>query len=296
MTMTGYIPLPNRALITISGEDAASFLQGLITIDSEKLAVGSVAYGCLLTPQGKFAYDFFLLRREETLFWLETAADRANELARRLSMFRLRSKVSIELAASEAAVFALFAEALPAGLTGYADPRHKAMGFRVIADSQDAGMTALDAAGFEKLPISDYEEKRISLGLPDGARDMEVDKSTMLEGNMEQLGAVDWQKGCYMGQELTARTRYRGLVKKRLIPLLIDGPLPEPGSPVELDGSSVGETRSAFGNKAIALMKLSALEEAQASGKAFTIGKATASPAIPDWLQLAPENIGSSAG
>ena len=94
-TNTGYIPLPDRAVITVEGEDAASFLQGLITVDCEKLPEKSAVYGCLLTPQGKYSYDFMLWREATDCFWLETAADRAAELAKRLRLFKLRSKVTL---------------------------------------------------------------------------------------------------------------------------------------------------------------------------------------------------------
>lgn len=295
MSQTGYIPLPDCAVITIAGEDAASFLQGLITIDSIKKPVNSAGYGCLLTPQGKYLHDFFLLRDSETGFRIETDATRAAELLRRLSMFRLRAKVVLELTAPQAAVFALFGTPIPAGLSGYADPRRPEMGWRIIADDADAAMARLDRAGLQKLPLSAYEQKRLALGLPDGARDLEPERSTMLEGNLDQLGAVDWQKGCYMGQELTARTRYRGLIKKRLVPLIVSGPLPAHGTPVLLDGTNVGETRSGFGDQVLALIKLEAIETTRDDRREFTIGDASARLALPDWLRVEPEEIGTKA-
>ncbi|MEM6902552.1 MAG: folate-binding protein [Pseudomonadota bacterium] len=283
-----YIPLPNRAVVTVSGEDAATFLQGLITVDSEGLEVGSVRYGCLLTPQGKFGFDFFLIRQAPDAFWLETETGLANDLMKRLRLFKLRSKV--DLAVIEPAVFALLSPP-PAdidGITVFEDPRMVALGHRAIGEDGQLRQW-LEDAGITQASISDYDDLRLGLGIPDGTRDMEVGKSTMLECNIDQLNGVDWEKGCYMGQELTARTRYRGLVKKRLIPMTIDGPLPDYGTPVMRDGKSVGETRSAFGNKALALMKIAGIEDA-GPGE-FQVGDATASLILPEWLRLEKEEI-----
>ena len=296
MSNPGYTPLPDRTILIVRGEDAPGFLQGLITIDSEKLAEKTARYGCLLTPQGKYAYDFFLYRQGATEFWLDTAADRAGELMKRLRLFKLRSKVELALAEPPRTVFAVPGQqdttpAIADGDESFADPRHAGLGYRIISGDPDATMPALEAAGLTKHPLGDYESLRLSLGMPEGDRDMQVDKSTMLECNIDQLGGVDWDKGCYMGQELTARTRYRGLVKKRLVPLTIDGPLPDYGTPVELDGKAVGETRSAFGNRALALMKLPGIEAGQAKDATFTIGDATASLALPDWLRIVPEEV-----
>ncbi len=295
MPDTGYVPLPNRAVITVAGEDAASFLQGLITVDSEKLESKSATYGCLLTPQGKFAYDFMLWRISEDSFWIETAADRAPELAKRLRLFKLRSKVTLGMLENPF-VAAVFGDAVKAdGFEGdyalFTDPRLDTLGQRLIATDAEKARATLEAQGLMALPEAQYETLRLALGIPDGSKDMEIDKSTMLECNIDQLGGVDWAKGCFMGQELTARTRYRGLVKKRLVPLTVDGPLPDYGTAVTLDGKAVGETRSGFGHQVLALMRLNGIETAQESGEAFTVGDATARLALPDWLRLEKEEI-----
>ncbi|MBV6631410.1 MAG: folate-binding protein YgfZ [Alphaproteobacteria bacterium] len=285
-----YIPLPERAVLAVSGEDAATFLQGLITVDTEGLEVGKTRYGCLLTPQGKFGFDFFLIRQAADSFWLETEAGQAADLMKRLRMFKLRSKVDLALSDPAPAVFACLSAPsdAPDGVTLFEDPRMAALGHRAIGD--DAVMRGwLEAAGFTQAPIGDYDTHRLTLGIPDGTRDMEVGKSTMLECNIDQLNGIDWEKGCYMGQELTARTRYRGLVKKRLIPLEIDGSLPEHGTAVMRGDKSVGETRSAFGTHALALMRIAGIEDAEPG--AFQIGDANASLIVPDWLRLEKEEI-----
>ena len=295
MSETGYVPLQNRSVITVSGEDAATFLQGLITVDSEKLEEKTAVYGCLLSPQGKFAYDFILWRAGSDQFWIDTEAERAPDLAKRLRLFKLRSKVTLGMLENVfvAAVFGDGVNDLGLGSdhVTFIDPRHADLGKRLIATDENEVRRALEAKGLTALPAPHYENQRLALGIPDGSRDMEVDKSTMLECNIDQLGGVDWNKGCFMGQELTARTRYRGLVKKRLVPLTVDGPLPDYGTAVTLDGKSVGETRTGFGNQVLALMRLNGIDSVQESGEAFTVGEAKATLALPDWLRLEKEEI-----
>lgn len=296
MTQSGYTTLPDRAILEIEGEDSARFLQGLITIDSEKIKIKTASYGCLLTPQGKYAYDFFLYRKDSNLFWLETDAARAPDLMKRLRLFKLRSKVVLTLLDPAPTIIAVPGIAVPIteenqSWDSFTDPRHSALGLRIITSDADNTCYMLEQAGLSKLPITAYEQLRLKLGIPDGARDMEIDKSTMLECNIDQLGGVDWAKGCYMGQELTARTRYRGLVKKRLVPLIISGPLPDYGTAVELDGKIFGETRSASGDQALALMKLTGIGMALNNAAEFTVGEAQARLALPEWLRIEPEEI-----
>ena len=124
-----------------------------------------------------------------------------------------------------------------------------------------------------------HDRLRVSLGIPDGSRDMQVDKTVLLEAGFDELNGVDWDKGCYMGQELTARTKYRGLVKRRLMPVLVDGPMPAPGTPVMAGGREAGEIRSGAGNTALALIRLNMLE----SSNSFVAGNVVVRPIKPDW-------------
>ena len=117
------------------------------------------------------------------------------------------------------------------------DPRLPEAGWRLLS-AMPLPTTALEA---------DWDRHRLALGLPDGSRDLEAEKTVLLEAGFDELNGVSWSKGCYMGQELTARTKYRGLVKRRLLPVEIDGPLPPPGSPVLRDGAEVGSMRSGCG-------------------------------------------------
>jgi len=151
---------------------------------------------------------------------------------------------------------------------------------------KDGAEAALTAAGFARGDAAEYDRLRLTLGLPDGSRDLVADKSILLESGFDELNGVDWQKGCYMGQELTARTKYRGLVKKRLMPVTFAGPPPAPGTPVMLDGREAGETRSVAktpeGGLGLALMRLDALEGG-AEGKAFTAADVPLKVVKPAW-------------
>ena len=150
-----------------------------------------------------------------------------------------------------------------------------------------AGQAAalLAARGCAEAPVDAYEALRLELGVPDGSRDLPVEKALLLESGFDELNGVDWKKGCYMGQELTARTKYRGLVKKRLFPVRIEGALPVPGTIVELEGQDVGELRSGAGDRAIAMLRLDA---ARGDGP-LTSGGARIVPEIPAWMRL-PES------
>jgi folate-binding protein YgfZ len=128
--------------------------------------------------------------------------------------------------------------------------------------------------GFRAGELAEWDRHRIAPGVPDGSRDIEVEKGILLEAGFEELGGVDFAKGCYVGQELTARTKYRALLKKRLVPVRVEGPAPAPGTP--LDGDA-GEIRSVAGDMALALLRLEAL------GAPLTAGGARLAIVKPDW-------------
>jgi folate-binding protein YgfZ len=284
-------PRPARGLLAISGDDRQSFLQGLISNDVRKAAADQAIYAALLTPQGKFLHDFFLVEDGDSLL-LETEGERLTDLRKRLSMYKLRSKVGIEDRSDRHRILLAFGDGVAAALgldhsgqavpfaggIAFADPRLDALGARLILPA-GAPVADLETLGFTAAPFEDYDRLRLSLGVPDGSRDMQIDKAILLESGFDELHGVDWQKGCYMGQELTARTKYRGLVKKRLMPVRIEGALPEPGTLVTANGKDVGEIRSGTGDLALALLRL----ESVAEGAELTAGTARVVPAKPGW-------------
>jgi folate-binding protein YgfZ len=250
--LSGFVRLPNRGVLRLSGPDRLTFLQGLVSNDVNKVAPGGAVYSCLLTPQGKFLHDFFLIADGESLL-IECEADRRADLAQRLKVYKLRSK--IEITEADYTVFAvLSSEPLTPGAILYPDPRSPALGIRI-------SLPVSPEADELPTPFDVYDRLRIAGAVPDGSRDMEVGKAILLENNIDLLNGVAWDKGCYTGQELTARTRYRGLVKKRLTPVRIAGIVPPVGTPLIEKGAEVGEMRSANGDVGLALLRLERLRQ-----------------------------------
>ncbi len=292
-----YAALPARGVLEVAGEDRVAFLQGLVSNDVTKVTGERAIFAALLTAQGRYLFDFFIFALGDALY-LETEAARLDELKRRLGVFKLRSKVGLADAtaryvvaagfgaqAGEALGLATAGAAKPfAGGIAYADPRLAALGVRV-ALPREAGFGALAAAGFASADEGRYDRHRLLLGVPDGSRDLPVEKALLLESGFDELNGIDWQKGCYIGQELTARTKYRALVKKRLMPVEIDGPLPAPGTQVMLGDEEAGEIHSGRDRRALALLRLDAVEQAL-RGTPLTAGGALLAPEKPFWAKF----------
>jgi folate-binding protein YgfZ len=278
--------LPHRSVISVAGADRVDFLQGLISNDTRKVGPASAIWAALLTPQGRFLNDMFVVDAGDDTFFLETERERAPVLAKKLKMYTLRSKVTVEDLGASLEVAAVFGDeaskALGAGAASFTDPRLEKLGVRVIAPAGQAS-ALLTARGFEQAPLATYDALRLPLGVPDGSRDLQVEKALLLENGFDELNGVDWKKGCYMGQELTARTKYRALIKKRLFPVRVEGALPEPGTPVHRDGEEVGELRSGTGDRALAMLRLDA---ARGNGSPLTAGDARIVPETPPWMRL----------
>jgi len=297
MQQAFYLIAEQRGLIAISGDDRTAFLQGLVSNDVRRVAADRAIYAALLTPQGKYLHDFFIATIGET-FCLDCEAPRRDDLRRRLSIYRLRSKVTLADATAEFAVALLYGADILArlGLAAepgaakpweggvvYVDPRLPELGARAILPRVH-GADILARAGLVPGNADDYDRLRFSLGVPDGSRDLPVEKAILLENGFDELNGIDWQKGCYMGQELTARTRYRGLVRKRLLPVEVDGPLPAPGTPVMSGDKEAGEMRSGIDGLGLALLRLEYLDDAGREG--LRCGDSRLRPHKPAWANL----------
>ncbi len=263
MTERSYVILEERGIVSVAGEEARDFLQGLISNDVNKVGAGRAVHAAFMTPQGKYLHDFFMVQTGDTLI---LDCERTDDLVRRLKSYKLRSRVEIEDRTGTLAAAALFGEGtgLALGLDGeagsaksfaggvaYMDPRLADAGARAVVD-RDGAAKAMEKAGFKPAAAADYDSLRLGLGLPDGSRDLIVEKSILLENGFDELNGIDWDKGCFLGQELTARTKHRALIRKRLMPVDIEGPAPPPGTPVLLDGREAGEMRSARGSLGLA--------------------------------------------
>ena len=294
MVQSNFVLLDGRGILAVSGPDRRIFLQGLVSNDVEKVAPDRAVYAALLTAQGKYLHDFIMAAAGDAI-WLDAEAARLADLKRRLSMYRLRAKVAID-DLPDLAVAAVFGEGAREALglpeqagaarpfregLAFVDPRLAALGARVILPG-DRICAALEGAGLAETDFAGYDRHRLALGIPDGSRDLVLEKSILLESGFDELNGVDWQKGCYVGQELTARTKYRGLIKKRLFPVRIDGPAPAPGAIVEGDGKEAGEMRSIGNGLGLALLRLDAV----AAGQPLATGGTTLTPIQPDWMRV----------
>ncbi len=291
--MPSYVLLSSRGVLSVSGDDQVAFLQGLVSNDVRSAAPDRVLFSAFLTPQGKYLHDFFIVHHGGSLL-LECEAERSADLLKRLKIFRLRSKVDLADAGNAFTAAAVLAHDAPTlfglpdrpgsavpwgGGIAYVDPRLAAMGVRVLLP-RDRAESELRALGLEPAGIDHYERLRLAQGVPDGSRDVAVEKATLLESNFDELNAIAWDKGCYMGQELTARTKYRGLVKRRLVPVDIDGPIPPSGTAITADGREVGEMRSALEAYGLAVLRLDILEDLR---EPLTAGECRLRPRKPEW-------------
>ncbi len=294
--------LESRGVLRATGSDLRAFLQGMISNDITKLTGEAALWSAFLTPQGKFLHEFFLVEEPETApdpaVLMDCEAARLADLKQRFERYKLRSKFDLAEATARWSVIALFGEGaldaleLPAepgrtrtfaGGVVFVDPRLAALGARAVLP-RDRVRDALDRAGFDSAEAGAYDALRIALGVPDGSRDLEVERSPLLENGFDELNGIDWDKGCFVGQELTARTRYRALIKKRLLPVEIDGPVPAPGTAILLAGKEVGIMRSATEGIGLALLRLAHLDRA-ASGT-LNAGDARLTPRPPDWIKI----------
>ena len=263
--------LEDRGVLRVAGEEAASFLQGLLTNDVLNLAVGAARYAALLSPQGKILFDFLVLRvpaEAGAAFLIDCPAERVGELARRLGFYRLRARVTIADESADLAVVAFWGAppgAAPGGFL-FADPRDPRLGWRAIAPR--AAAEALAAGG----AAAQYEAHRIRLGVPAGGVDFPYADVFPHDANLDLLHGVDFDKGCYIGQEVVSRMRHRGASRKRIVRLALAGPAPARGAPVVAGETPVGALGSAADGLALALVRLDRVEDAKTAGVALSIG------------------------
>ncbi len=286
MTGLHFQTLSERALVRVSGRDAREFLQNIVTNDLDLLDANQSLYAALLTPQGTFLHDFILVSEGENIL-IDTDQHRLDDLLKKLALYRLRSDAKLETI-EECDVIAGFGEgaAKAANLHPKAgstrrmdqgpvlmDPRNPDLGVRTyLSDRQ--GDKFLRAAGFTPTDNDSYERLRISLGVPDAERDLVIGRSFLLESNFDLLNGVSFTKGCYIGQENTARQRYRGTVRRRVVRVAVSGPVPEPGTPVSFGKRDAGTMRSGIDGEGLALLRLPVAREALDSGGPLTCGEA----------------------
>jgi folate-binding protein YgfZ len=258
-----YARLASRALIRVAGPEAKSFLHGLLTQDVETLADGQMRFAALLTPQGRLIFDLFLIGEAGEVL-LDVAAEHREDLLRRLTIYRLRAKVT--LSTDERPVVALWdAAAAPPGWTP--DPRLPQLGWRGV-DLPAGGSAVADEAA--------YEQHRLDQGAP-GPADWGVERSYPIEADFDLLNGIDFQKGCFVGQETTSRMKRRGQIKTRMLPLVFDGPSPPPGTEVLAGELRAGVVGAGAEGRAMATLRLDRI------AGVLTVDGRPARVRYPDW-------------
>jgi folate-binding protein YgfZ len=281
--------LPDRGVVKVSGETARDFLNGLITTDTTRLQPGQGRFGALLTPQGKIMVDFLITEVPSGHgggFLIDCPKVLAQALADKLGFYRLRAKVGIENLSDSLGVLAVWDgdAALKPDLS-FTDPRNAKLGLRILVPATLA-QKAADLIGAEMVDSSAYEAHRIALGAPRGGLDFIYGDAFPHETNMDRLAGVDFDKGCYVGQEVVSRMQHRGTARTRTVRVLLDGSAPEVGSAITAGDKSVGTMGSAADGHALALIRIDRAGEALEAGTPLTAGGLAIRIAEPDELRL----------
>jgi tRNA-modifying protein YgfZ len=292
--------LPDRGVAKVAGDGARSFLHGLVTTDILNLTPGVARFCALLTPQGKIIADFFVTEapvKDGGGFFLDVPRERTAALVEKLNLYKLRAKVIVEDLSEILGVLAAWAgdptsqSAPQSENTGervglrYADPRLPALGFRVMLPPHLAA-NAASGLGATLVAASEYEAHRIALGIPSGGPDFSYGDAFPHETDMDQLGGVDFAKGCYVGQEVVSRMEHRGTARTRAVPIDYDGAAPETGAMVSAGDHQLGRVGSAAAGRAIALLRLDRVADALANGEALTSGNTPIRLVKPDWARF----------
>jgi hypothetical protein len=289
--------LPDRGVVKVSGDPAREFLNGLFTCDIAKVAPGAPRFGALLTPQGKIIVDFIILMAEPEDgggFYLDCPRVLAPALAEKLDFYKLRAKVEVADLSESLGVMAVWGGTAETehGLC-YPDPRLPALGMRVILPPDTAAEAATDL-GATLADVEAYEAHRIALGVPRGGADFTYGDTFPHEADMDQLAGVDFDKGCYVGQEVVSRVQHRSSARTRVVPVQFDL-MPMAGLPVMAGDREIGMLGSSTRGRGLALLRLDRAADAQAAGTPLTAGGITVRPVKPDWANFAwPGDAASS--
>ena len=288
--------LADRGVVSVNGADAKGFLDGLLTCDMDRVEPGHARFGALLTPQGKVLFDFIVHEAPPEKgggYRLDVLKPFAPDLAKRLGFYKLRAKVTVEDASERFAVLAGWDGAprpdAPDVLMSD-DPRLLALGWRALVPS-------VGAAGEGPAPADAYHARRIALGVPEGGRDFLFADAFPHEALMDQLHGIDFDKGCYVGQEVVSRMQHRGTARSRIVPLVyLDGFATEPGVEVTAGERVIGKAGTGSDGRGLALLRLDRAAEALAAGETIRAGGLPVRLEKPDWIAFPfPGEVRTSA-
>ncbi len=278
------VHLTDRALIRVAGPDAHHFLQNLVTADVEAIDRTGAGSAALLTPQGKILFDFLIYKAGDA-YLLDAARETAAELLKRLTFYRLRAKVELELLPEETGVLAAWNgnSELKGALVNVTDPRLPALGQRIVGS---VSSLAREAAANED-GLAAYEAHRIRLGVPEGLKDYDYSSIFPHDADLDQLGGVSFTKGCYVGQEVVSRMQHRNTARKRFVQIASEGPLAERGADITSEGRSIGTLGSSVadgtGSIGLALIRLDKAALAKDNGIPLQCGDSQLQVRFPDW-------------
>jgi folate-binding protein YgfZ len=283
--------LPDRGVVKVGGHDARDFLNGLVTTDVTLLQPGLGRFGALLTPQGKITTDFLITEAPSGHgggFLIDCPRVLAQGLADKLGFYKLRAKVTIENLSDSLGVLAAWDgdPALKPDLA-FADPRNPALGWRILVP-EELAQKAADLIGAEMVDSAAYDAHRIASGVPRGGLDFIYGDAFPHETNMDRLHGVDFDKGCYVGQEVVSRMQHRGTARTRTVRILLDGPAPEPGAAILAGDKSVGTMGSAAGHNGLALIRIDRVADALDAAIPLTSGGLAIRLAEPDEVRSTP--------
>jgi folate-binding protein YgfZ len=277
------VHLADRGVVRVSGEDAKAFLDGLVTCDLDRVSPAEARFGALLTPQGKILFDFILFQAPPDIgggYYLDALRVHAPDLAKRLGFYRLRAKVAIEDLSDTLAVVAGWDAPRPADEAGLVagDPRLADLGWRAI-------VAAADAAEFAADPAEAYHARRIALGVPEGGRDFLFGDAFPHEALMDQLQGVDFDKGCYVGQEVVSRMQHRGTARTRIVPALYEGGFAaEAGVEVMAGDKVLGRAGTGAEGRGLLVIRLDRAADALSAGETIRAGGIPVTLEKPAWI------------
>jgi folate-binding protein YgfZ len=282
--------LPDRGVVKVAGEDVRRFLNGLLTSDVGTVAPGAPRYAALLTPQGKIIVDCIVVEapaKDGGGFFLVCPRARATALVDRLNFYKLRAKLLIEDLSEILGVMAAWSGsgATAYGLA-YPDPRLATLGMRVMLPPHLVEQAAREL-GAELTDAGEYEAHRIALGVPRGDADFAYGDAYPHEADLDQLAGVDFDKGCYVGQEVVSRIEHRARARTRVIPVAYDGPAPEAGATVMAGEKAVGTMGSSAAGRALASLRIDRVEAALAQGASLHAAGVPIRLAKPSWARFA---------
>ena len=257
MTVSYFYKNSNSRFLSVEGKDSSDFLQNLITNDINKCTKENILYSCLLSPQGKFMCDFFIFKQDEK-YILEIHSFFYEKLLKKLNLYKLRSKVLIN-EITNLSSYSVFGEVNNNAnfIVFCADPRNNKIGNKLICQSEDSKIFN----NFNEINEKKYHEILIQNTVPLSHFDLIENKSLLLENNFENLNSISWDKGCYVGQELTARMKYRALLKKRIYSLAVKAGFPKADQTIKVDGIDYGKIISIENKSILAMLKIELAEK-----------------------------------